>query len=99
MPQNSLVRPTIADVARVARVSKSTVSRVLMGNLDYMREETHQRVEQAIEALHYSPSTVARSLVTKRTHTVGLLVSDVGNPFYPEVIHGVEDVALAHSYD
>lgn len=70
-----------------------------MGNLEYIREETRQRVEEAIAALHYSPSTVARSLVTKRTHTVGLLVSDVANPFYPAVIHSVENVALENGFD
>jgi DNA-binding LacI/PurR family transcriptional regulator len=70
-----------------------------MGNLGYMREETRQRVEQAIRDLRFSPSAAARSLVTKRTHTVGLLVSDVGNPFYPAVIHSVEDVAQDQGYD
>jgi LacI family transcriptional regulator len=92
-------RTTIADVAREAGVSKSTVSRVLTGKTDYMREETRQRVLQAIEMLEYRPSRVARSLVSKRTLTAGLLISDVDNPFYPEVIHGVEDVGLAHGYD
>ena len=92
-------RPTIADVARVAGVSKSTVSRVLNDRTQYMREGTRQRVLQAMDELGYRPSAVARSLVSKRTHTVGLLISDVGNPFYPEVIHGVEDVALAAGYD
>jgi LacI family transcriptional regulator len=92
-------RPTIADVARAARVSKSTVSRVLNGRTNYMREETRQRVLQAMDALDYRPSAVARSLVSKRTQTVGLLISDVGNPFYPEVIRGVEDVALKAGYD
>jgi len=92
-------RPTIADVARVAGVSKSTVSRVLNDRTHYMREETRQRVVRAMDELGYRPSAVARSLVSKRTHTVGLLISDVGNPFYPEVIHGVEDAALAAGYD
>ena len=92
-------RPTIADVARVAEVSKSTVSRVLNNRTHYMREETRQRVLVAVDELGYRPSGVARSLVLKRTHTVGLLISDVGNPFYPEVIHGVEDVALRAGYD
>jgi LacI family transcriptional regulator len=91
-------RAKIADVARVAKVSKSTVSRVLSGNTDYMRDETRERVLSAIAALNYRPSGVARSLVLKRTHTVGLLISDVGNPFYSEVIHGAEDVAIAHGY-
>lgn len=92
-------RPTIADVAQAAGVSKSTVSRVLSGNVDYMRPQTRARVEQAIAELGYRPSRVARSLTSKRTYTAALLVSDVGNPFYPEVIHGVEDLALSHGYD
>jgi LacI family transcriptional regulator len=96
---NKSKRPTIADVARVAGVSKSTVSRVLNDRTHHMRQGTRQRVLQAMDELGYRPSAVARSLVSKRTHTVGLLISDVGNPFYPEVIHGVEDVALAAGYD
>ncbi|WP_420642583.1 LacI family DNA-binding transcriptional regulator [Candidatus Leptofilum sp.] len=92
-------RPTIADVAREASVSKATVSRVLSGRAEYMRDATRQRVEQAIERLNYRPSSVARSLTSKRTHTAGILISDVGNPFYPEVIHGVEDSAFKDGYD
>lgn len=92
-------RATIADVAKVAGVSKSTVSRVLSGRDEYMKQETRARVEQAIAGLGYRPSSVARSLVSRLTYSVGLLVSDVGNPFYPEVIHGVEAVAFAHGYD
>lgn len=92
-------RVNIADVASAAGVSKSTVSRVLTGKTDYMREETRERVEQTIHDLGYRPSSVARSLTSKRTLSVGLLISDVENPFYPEVIHGVEDVALAHGYN
>jgi LacI family transcriptional regulator len=92
-------RPTIADVARLAGVSKSTVSRVLNENMHYMRPETRERVAQAISVLGYNPSSVARSLISKRTHAVGLLVSDISNPFYADVIHGVEDVAIARGYD
>ena len=94
-----MARPTIADVAQQAGVSKATVSRVLSGRAEYMRESTRQRVEQAIELLNYRPSSVARSLTSKRTHTAGILISDVGNPFYPEVIHGLEDVAFKDGYD
>jgi LacI family transcriptional regulator len=94
-----MTRPTIADVARLAGVSKSTVSRVLNENMHYMRPETRERVALAISTLGYNPSSVARSLTSKRTHAVGLLVSDVSNPFYPDVIHGVEDVALSNGYD
>ncbi|RME49615.1 MAG: LacI family transcriptional regulator [Chloroflexi bacterium] len=94
-----LHRPTIADVARLAGVSKSTVSRVLSGRAEYMRDETRARVEQAIAELGYRPSSVARSLVSKRTLTAAMLVSDIGNPFYPEVIAGAEDVALGQGYN
>ena len=92
-------KPTIADVAELAGVSKSTVSRVLNDRTHYMREDTQARVLQVVAELGYRPSSVARSLVSKRTHTIGLLISDVGNPFYPEVIHGVEEIALKHDYD
>jgi LacI family transcriptional regulator len=94
-----MTRPTIADVARLAGVSKSTVSRVLNENMHYMRPETREKVARAINDLGYNPSSVARSLISKRTHAVGLLVSDVSNPFYSDVIHGVEDVAIACGYD
>src|SRR5450759_2243950 len=93
-----MARPTIADVARIAEVSKSTVSRVLRGETEYIRDETRARVLRTVAELQFRPSSVARSLVSKRTRTVGLLISDVGNPFYSEVIHGVEDVALGHFY-
>lgn len=92
-------RPTITDVARVAQVSKATVSRVLSGNYEYMRGDTRERVEKAIDELGYRPSSVARSLTSKRTNTAALLVSDVGNPFYADVIHGVESVAFDSGYD
>jgi LacI family transcriptional regulator len=56
-------------------------------------------VEEAIEALNYRPSAVARSLSSHRTNTVGMLVSDVANPFYGDVIHGVEDEGIAAGYN
>jgi DNA-binding LacI/PurR family transcriptional regulator len=91
-------RPTIGDVAKAAGVSKSTVSRVLNNRTHHMADETHEKVLQAIQELHYHPSSIARSLVSKKTLSVGLLISDVANPFYPEVIQGVEDIALKHGY-
>jgi len=90
---------TITDVARLAGVSKSTVSRVLNNNLQYIRPETIEQVRHAIKELNYQPSSVARSLVSKRTLAVGLLISDVGNPYYSEVIRGVEDIALVKDYN
>lgn len=90
-------RITIKDVANLAGVSKTTVSHVL-NQTRFVQEETRQRVLKAIEELGYRPSSIARSLVSKRTKTIGLLISDVGNPFYPDVILGVEEVALANDY-
>jgi len=76
-----MARPTIADVARVARVSKSTVSRVLTDSDEYMRDDTRVRVLTVIRELGYRPNGVARSLTLKRTQTIGLLISDISNPF------------------
>lgn len=90
-------RVTIKDVALRSGVSKSTVSHVL-NQTRFVEEHTRQKVLQAIQELNYRPSSIARSLVSQRTATAGLLISDVGNPFYHDVILGVEEVALANGY-
>jgi DNA-binding LacI/PurR family transcriptional regulator len=90
--------PTIEDVAQAAGVSKSTVSRVLSGNYTYIREETRLRVQDAIDRLGFRPSTIARSLTSRRTQTIGILISDIANPYYSDVIHGVEDKAIEKGY-
>jgi LacI family transcriptional regulator len=90
-------RITISDVAQTSGVSKSTVSHVI-NQTRFVEDDTRQRVLRAIQDLNYRPSSIARSLVSRRTGTAGLLISDVGNPFYPDVILGVEEVALANGY-
>lgn len=90
-------RVTITDVALRAGVSKSTVSHVINGTR-FVEEHTKQKVLEAVQDLNYRPSSIARSLVSQRTGTAGLLISDVGNPFYPDVIRGVEEIALANGY-
>lgn len=90
-------RVTIKDVAIQAGVSQSTVSHVL-NKTRVVEEATRQKVLRAVEELGYRPSQVARSLISKRTKTAGLLISDVSNPFYPDVILGVEEVAFANDY-
>lgn len=94
---HDMKRVTIGDIARQAGVSKSTVSHVI-NQTRFVSEETTQRVLKAIDELDYRPSKVARGLASERTGTVGLLISDVGNPFYHKVIRGVEDVALQNDY-
>lgn len=90
--------PTIADVAAAAGVSMATVSRVLSGSKAPIRPETRERVLEAAKALNFRPNAVARGLSGKRTYTVGVLVSDIGNPFYADVIKGVEDAGLPEGY-
>ncbi len=85
-------RPTIIDVAELAAVSRGTVTRVLAGSPRVL-PATRARVLDAIEALDYQPSSIARALRLQRTRTVGLIVTDITNPFYPEVVRGFEDAA------
>ena len=87
-------RPTMADVARAAGVSKATVSRVLNGTATHMRPATAEKVKKAVDALGFRPNALARSLSLRRSGTLALVVSDVVNPFYAEIIHGLEDAAL-----
>lgn len=90
-------RVTISDVALNSGVSKSTVSHVI-NQTRFVEEETRQKVLQAIQDMNYRPSSIARSLVSRRTGTAGLLISDVGNPFYHDVILASEEVALVNGY-
>jgi len=84
--------PTIRDVAKRARVAPTTVSRVI-NHSGYVSNTTRARVETAIDDLGYVPNRLARSLRLKRTHTLGLVVTDIANPFWPAVARGVEDTA------
>lgn len=87
----------IQDVARQAGVSISTVSRVLNGTAR-VNADVKKRVEEAILALAYQPNPAARSLRTNRSRIIGLLISDIQNPFFMILIQGVEDEALSHEY-
>lgn len=88
---------TIKDVSKLAGVSVATVSRVL-NRSGYVHTDTEQKVLHAIKALNYTPNFVARSLSNKKTSTIGLLVPDITNPFFPELARAVEDVMQLYGY-
>jgi len=87
----------IRDVARLAGVAPITVSRVING-ADSVTEDTRQRVQQAIDQLHYVPNSLARSLRSRQSRTIALIVSDITNPFWTTVARGVEDTASENDY-
>ena len=90
-------RVTINDVAKLAGVSYQTVSRVI-NNKPNVSTTTRQRVQEIITETGYRPSPIARSLVTARTATIGLVVPDISNPYFSAIARGVEQVAYAHNY-
>ncbi|MEU6667288.1 LacI family DNA-binding transcriptional regulator [Streptomyces sp. NPDC046727] len=88
---------TMTDVARRAGVSVATVSHVLNGTRPVL-PHTRQAVLDAVDALGYTPNTLARSLVTSRTRSIGLAVSAISNPYFTEILQGVEAAALEAGY-
>lgn len=91
------VHPTVYDVALEAGVSVMTVSRVVNGT-GYVSQKTRERVLQAIEKLGYRPNAMARGLVTRRSNSIGVIISDITNPFFPQVIRGIEDALAPRRY-
>ncbi len=89
---------TIYDVAREAKVSMATVSRVVNGNTN-VRKDTRERVLKVINRLHYQPNAVAQGLASKRTTTVGLIVPDLTNLYFAELSKGIDDIALLYKYN
>jgi LacI family transcriptional regulator len=90
---------TLRDVAAAARVHPATASRALNpGTRLLVSEETARRVTEAAERLGYRPNPVARSLRTRRSHTIGLLIPDLNNPLFPPIVRGVEDRLADHGY-
>ncbi|HET6318426.1 MAG TPA: LacI family DNA-binding transcriptional regulator [Chloroflexota bacterium] len=91
--------PGIVDVARKAGVSITTVSRTFNPVIEYpVAPATRQRVLAAAAALQYSPSALARALVTRRSRIVGVLVGDIVDPYFAEIARGIEDVARRAGY-
>jgi DNA-binding LacI/PurR family transcriptional regulator len=95
--QNRSKRVTLKDVARHAGVSVMTVSNVI-NDWPRVTDETRQKVRASIEELGYRPNVVARSLVTGRTHTIGVVIADLMNPFFGQAVRGCEDVLYEQGY-
>lgn len=91
-------RMDIRDVARHAKVSSATVSRTING-IASVNPDLAKRVWRSIEELNYFPDTQARALVSGRSRILGLIVSEITNPFFPELVQQFEDVALENGYD
>jgi DNA-binding LacI/PurR family transcriptional regulator len=85
-------RITIRDVARAAGVSLSTVSRVLHGN-PTVRPDLQERVLETVQRLNYQPNRMAQRLRSNASNIIGLVISDIENPFFTSIVRGVEDVA------
>lgn len=85
-------RLTIREVAKAAGVSVSTVSRVTSDHPD-VKSGTRARVQALVDSLDYRPSLLARGMILKRTNSLGLVISDITNPFYPELAKAIEDAA------
>jgi LacI family transcriptional regulator len=90
--------PNIYDVAKEARVSVFTVSAVV-NKKSHVGARLRQRVETAIAKLNYRPNLLARSFAKRQTHTIGVVVPDISNPFFPILIRGAEDAAHKHGYN
>jgi len=93
-----MAKVTMADVAKYAGVSKSTISQFLNERYEYMSEETREKIKMAIEHLGYQPNYIARSLKQKKTSMIGIIVADIVHRFSTEVCRAIEDYCFKHNY-
>lgn len=89
---------TIKDIAEMAQTSKTTVSFYLNGKYEKMSQETREKIEKVIHETNYKPSIVARSLNSKRTKLIGVLIGDITNSFSNQIVKGIEDIANQNGY-
>jgi LacI family transcriptional regulator len=88
---------TVVDIAKKAGVSITTVSRVT-NNSNLVGKKTRNKVQKVIAEMNYIPNQMARGLSARRSKTIALIIPDISNPFFPELIHGVEDVVNKQGY-
>ncbi|MGT2742140.1 LacI family DNA-binding transcriptional regulator [Streptococcus plurextorum] len=89
---------TIKDIAELAQTSKTTVSFYLNGKYEKMSKETRERIERVIHETDYRPSVVARSLNSKHTKLIGVLIGDITNTFSNQIVKGIEEEAHKNGY-
>jgi DNA-binding LacI/PurR family transcriptional regulator len=95
--KRSIKKTSIKDIAYEAGVAISTVSHVI-NKTKYVTDKTKERVSKAIKKLNYRPDVIARSLRTKSTRTIGVLLPDISQPFYAQVLKGIEEAARIRNY-
>lgn len=91
-------KATIADVAKAAGVSKTTISRYLGGDYKSISESTLKRIKETVAELRYRPNRMARGLKQDRSYSIGMIFADISNPYSTSVLRGVEDVCTRHGY-
>lgn len=89
---------TIRDIAREAGVSMNTVSRALNGK-DDVNEQTREKIEEIAKALNYTPNQFAKGLRSQKSNVIGVIVTNIANPFYSEIVKVAEGIARKHNYD
>jgi LacI family kdg operon repressor len=95
---NGMKTTTITDVAKHAKVSKSTVSQYLNNRYEYMSEKTRKIIEETIQELNYQPNIIARSLKQKSTFTVGVVVANILHTFSTQIIRAIENYFYRHGF-
>jgi len=90
---------TIKDIAKEANVSITTVSRVINNIDEGVGKDTKEKILKIMKKLDYRPNGIARGLVTKKTNSLGLILPDITNPFFPDLVRGVEDTAHIYGYN
>lgn len=89
---------TINDIAKMAGVSKGTVSRVINDKPYGVGDEVREKIKKIIDEVGYKPNQLARSIVTSKSKTIGLIIPDINNPFFPKLVRGIEDFAFSKGY-
>lgn len=92
------MRKTLKDVAKKAGVSTAVASRAL-GSYGYVSKEAREKVLKVAEKIGYQPDIIARSLMTRKTHTIGIIISDITTLFFTSAVRGIEDVARENGYN